>query len=188
MFKIDLPPDSSWDWEVRTYGEPLPAGRYVLVEDYDKVKTITNKLIETSKKLTKEYNDHLEQLTKERDQAVEFLSMKLENLNENGKTILDFQAVWIRQARVEIEKLQAKNSELEKKLSECEKLKNGYYNEAVEGWSKFREYDRKIKGLVEYQKLYIQYLTGGMTKEEFKKLAINFAEPLVIDRNSKEPK
>jgi hypothetical protein len=90
-------------------------------------------------------NSKIEKLTKERDQAVEFLSMRMEDLNKEGKTILDFQAVWIRQARDGIQRLQARNSELEAKLSECEKFKQGYYDEAAKAWAKLAEEDRKIK-------------------------------------------
>lgn len=86
-----------------------------------------------------------QRLTEERDKAVEYLSMKLENLNKNGKTILDFQAVWIRQARSTNEKLQARVLELQKKLFECEKFKQGYYEQATEGWTKFRELEREMK-------------------------------------------
>ena len=50
---------------------------------------------------------------KERDQAIELMSMRYENLNKDGKTILDFQSVWISQARSRIEKLEAKIAALE---------------------------------------------------------------------------
>ena len=50
----------------------------------------------------------LAETEKERDQAIELMSMRYENLNRDGKTILDFQSVWISQARSRIEKLEAK--------------------------------------------------------------------------------
>lgn len=87
----------------------------------------------------------IDKITKERDQAVEFLAMRMENLKENGKTILDFQAVWIQQANSRNNKLQIKVVELEKKLSECEKLKQGYYEEAVGGWKKVRDMEREAE-------------------------------------------
>ena len=132
MLKVDLPPDSSWKWEVKTFDEPLPTGRYVLTEDYEKLSTA------------------LEKITKERDQAVEYLSMRMENLKENGKTILDFQAVWISQARATNEKLKAKVTALVKELIECEKFSQGYYNEAAKGWEKFRTLERMIKEAYDY--------------------------------------
>jgi hypothetical protein len=126
MLKVDLPPDSSWKWEIKTFSEPLSTGRYVLTDDYEKLSAVLEKTI------------------KERDQAVEYLSMRMENLKENGKTILDFQAVWISQERALNEKLKAKVATLEKELIECEKFKQGYYEEAAKGWEKFRELERKV--------------------------------------------
>ena len=57
-------------------------------------------------------NKHLEaELAKckaERDEVRELVTMRLEDMNRNGKTILDFYAVWLRQSRDEITKLRAR--------------------------------------------------------------------------------
>lgn len=147
MLKTDLPPDSSWKWEVKIYEDPLPTGRYVLADDYKKLETVVNQLKmdeAAAMALCMNHEGHIEKITKERDQAVEYLSMRMEDLNKEGKTILDFQAVWIRQARSTNERLLEKVATLETKLSECETLKRGYYDEAAKGWEKFRELERKI--------------------------------------------
>jgi hypothetical protein len=46
----------------------------------------------------------------------------------------------------------------------------------------------RLTKMIQYQQLYIQYLIGGITKQEFKKRAKVFAEPLDIDRAIKEAK
>jgi hypothetical protein len=49
----------------------------------------------------------LREMLRERDEARELLTMRLENMNRNGKTILDFYAVWLRQARDRATKAEA---------------------------------------------------------------------------------
>lgn len=169
MFKVDLPPDSSWKWKMKTFDEPLPTGRYVLTEDYNKLQKeiirlqeaeasamalcmnqdgsidrLMKRISEFEKEITKiqesetsakelcaNYENQIEHLTKSLGQAVEFLSMKMEDLTKEGKNILDFQAVWIRQARDGIQKLQYEILILREKLSACEKIKQAQYNEIL---------------------------------------------------------
>ncbi len=52
------------------------------------------------------------------------------------------------------EKLNKRIAELEKRLAESSKLKQGYYNEAAKGWEKFRELEKheaKLRVLVNKQ-------------------------------------
>jgi hypothetical protein len=110
MFKTELPPDSSWKWEeVKEYENPLPTGRYVLADDYNRLEKLYNNLVEA-----------------------EAAAMAL-CLNHEGR---------------------------------------------IDHLSK----------MVQYQQIYIQYLIGGITKQEFKKQAKEFAEPLDIEEAIKKAK
>ena len=72
-------------------------------------------------------NKHLEaELAKckaERDEVRELVTMRLEDMNRNGKTILDFYAVWLRQSRDEITKLRARCERYEAALEKIGRLK-----------------------------------------------------------------
>jgi hypothetical protein len=48
------------------------------------------------------------------------------------------------------------------------------------------EKNAKLRYEIEYKNLYISYLLGQTTKEDFKEQAIKFAEPLDIDKELKD--
>ena len=163
-------------------------------------------LVEQMTVINKQVNADAKALKKKLDECVELMSMRYENLNRDGKTILDFQAVWIRQERdinsklqEEVTALKEANLELAKKygevqavlfdrdqdpnensklreevaemkaeisrlkddpdgydqlyknnlklraeLEQCNKFKQGYYDEAAIGWEKFRAAERDL--------------------------------------------
>lgn len=72
-----------------------------------------------------------------------------------------------------------------------EKIKNQLVIDEAAAMALCMNHEGRIEHLtkmVQYQQLYIQYLTGGITKKEFKKRAREFAEPLDIDRAIEEAK
>lgn len=71
------------------------------------------------------YAKQLEELKKNFDNLVELLSIRCENLNENGKTILDFQAVWIRQEKDINSKLREEVAVLKEDIACFEAMKEG---------------------------------------------------------------
>lgn len=141
MFKTDLPPDSSWKWEVKIHEDPLPTGRYVLADDYNKLQITMNQFV----------------LQASEDRKT--LEIKLDDWHK----IADLRSKEII------------------RLQEAEAA-------AMALCINHEGHIEKLTKMIHYQQLYIQYLIGGISKQEFKKRAKEFAEPLDINRAIEEAK
>ena len=100
------------------------------------------------------YYDEAKKAFAERDKSVELLSLRYTNLNQDGKTILDFQNVWIEQARdrnikleAEIALLKNENGEMDSTYQDRLLDMESRVNEAEENLVLYaKSYDANIEG------------------------------------------